>query len=59
VEQICQLNNINPSTNEYSPTTIDLASEEPVVTIAPTTSTTEPTTKSDDTTTTESIETSN
>jgi hypothetical protein len=45
--QTCQINNINPTTNEYNPTTIDLASQEPAVTTqpAPTTfETTEPTT---------------
>jgi hypothetical protein len=54
--QTCQINNINPTTNEYSPTTIDLTSEEPAVTTqptAPTTSTTEPTTTAPTTSTTE------
>ncbi len=59
--QVCQINNINPTTNEFSPTTIDLASEEPAVTTAPTTSgttnTTAPTTSEDSTSPTESTET--
>jgi hypothetical protein len=54
--QTCQINNINPTTNEYSPTTIDLTSEEPAVTTqptaTPTTSTTEPTTTATPTTST-------
>ena len=47
--QTCHINNINPTTNEFSPTNIDLASQEPAGTTAPTastaltTSTTEPT----------------
>src|ERR671912_332835 len=61
--QTCQINNINPTTNEYSPTTIDLASEEPTVTTAtPTTSATNttatPTTSEDIISPTESTETS-
>ena len=52
--QTCQINNINPTTNEYSPTTIDLASQEPAVTTQPApTTTTEPTTSTAPTTTTE------
>ena len=42
--QTCQINNINPTTYEFSPTTIDWASQEPTVTTAPTTSGTAPTT---------------
>jgi hypothetical protein len=42
--QTCQINNINPTTNEYSPTTIDLASQEPAVTTQPTTAPTATTT---------------
>jgi hypothetical protein len=50
--QTCQINNINPTTYEFSPTTIDLASQEPAVTTqpAPTTSTTAPTTTAPTTT---------
>jgi hypothetical protein len=40
--QTCQINNINPTTNEFSPTTIDLASQEPAVTTQPAPTTTEP-----------------
>ncbi len=42
--QTCQINNINPTTNEFSPTNIDLASEEPAVTTQPAPTTTAPTT---------------
>ena len=50
--QTCQINNINPTTNEFSPTNIDLASEEPAVTTQPsqTTTTTAPTTTAPTTT---------
>jgi hypothetical protein len=51
--QTCQINNINPTTYEFSPTTIDLASQEPAVTTAPTTTaptTTAPTTTAPTTT---------
>ncbi len=58
--QTCQINNINPVTYEFEPTTIDLASQEPTVTTqpttttstAPTTTTTEPTTSTAPPTTT-------
>jgi hypothetical protein len=55
--QTCQINNINPTTYEFSPTTIDLASQEPAVTTQPAPTTTAPTTTTESTaptTTTES-----
>ena len=48
--QTCQINNINPTTNEFSPTNIDLASEEPAVTTQPAPTTTAPTTTAPTTT---------
>jgi hypothetical protein len=58
--QTCQINNINPTTNEFSPTNIDLASEEPAVTTQPsqTTPTTAPTTTAPTTTAPEDTTTS-
>jgi hypothetical protein len=48
--QTCQINNINPTTYEFSPTTIDLASQEPAVTTQPAPTTTAPTTTAPTTT---------